>query len=170
LTSVSKEKVNRLPHSSGQIAAQQIKLVAVSLLATGLSLVILLFADSVAAEYQNRAPQIVIDTERVYTLEEVEASAARALENIQLQIEEAKAASNGSVMEDYRVLVSAFIWIPWAIVPYVFGVTNRITAALLLLPSVALSYMGVFTLLELALCFIATNIQGYFKNKRMAQR
>ena len=159
-----------MPHSSGKIAAQQIKLVTVSLLATGLSLVILLLADSVAAEFQNRAPQIEIDTERVYTLEEVEASAARALENIQLQIEEAKAASNGFVMEDYRILVAAFIWIPWAIVPYVFGVTNRITAALLLLPSVALSYMGVFTLLELALCFIAANIQGYFKNKRMAKR
>ncbi len=156
-------------HSSGKMAALQLKLVAVSLLATGLSLVILLIADSIAAGYQNRAAQIVIDTERIYTLEEVEASAARALANIQSQIDEAKAASNGLVAEEARVLAATLIWIPWALVPYLFGITNRITAALLLLPSVALSYVGVFTLLDLALCFIAINIQAYFMNKRTAE-
>jgi len=146
------------------------KLTIVSLIATSISLIILLFVESIASDYYNQAPQIVIDTERVYTQEEVEASAARALESIQSQIEEAKAATNGLVIEEARVLAAAFIWIPWVVVPFMFGVTNRITATLLLLPSVALLSVGVFTIIDLTLFLIATNLQTHFRGKHVNKR
>lgn len=126
--------------------------------ATLLSIAILVIVGFLGVKVEGEKEGVNINTDRICSSEEVESSGRKALEIINRRISEDKEKGNDLIYSEAREISIFFIWIPWVLAVYAFNIRTIIDASLMTVPAALLSLLSIFTLVELAIFILASNL------------